>query len=301
MGLGDLFDRTIAASMPLVPKAVVRKVAARYVAGETLDDAEATVRRLMEMGACATLDVLGEEIHDLSEGEATTEEYLEALDRIAEQKLDCNVSIKLTAFGLQLDPEVTYERVRRVVEKARDLDNFVRIDMEDSSVTTATLELFRRLREEGFDNVGVVIQAYLKRSAQDLRDLAELTPSYRLCKGIYVEPEEIAIKDGLEINRNYVALLKQMAEGGSRVGIATHDHRLVDASEELISSGVVSDYEFQMLLGVDEPLARKLVREKHQLRIYVPYGKDWYAYCVRRLKENPRIGRHVFFGLFKRH
>ncbi|MFT7618572.1 MAG: proline dehydrogenase [Planctomycetota bacterium] len=298
----NLFDKAIGASLPLIPKPIVRRFARRYVAGDSLDDAVARVKELGEWGACATLDVLGEEIESIAEGEIATTEYLQVLDRIKAEGLDANISIKLTAFGLKIDPAITYDRVRAIVARAKELGNFVRIDMEDSSTTTETLSIFRRLREEGFENVGVVLQAYMRRTQQDVADHADLNPSYRLCKGIYIEPEEIAFNDFNEINDNYMTVLKDMVMAGSYVGIATHDHRLTDRAEAMIKDqSLASDrYEFQMLLGVDKELGTKLMAAGHKLRIYVPYGNQWYLYCMRRLKENPKIGRYVLFGMFKK-
>ncbi|MCB9834373.1 MAG: proline dehydrogenase family protein [Planctomycetes bacterium] len=298
---GSWFDRMLAASLPMVPKPIVRRVASRYVAGDSLADAVARARELIARGARVTMDVLGEEIKDVREGEATRDSYLELLDTIRRENLDGNISIKLTAFGLKLDPEVTYGRVRDVVQRARELDNFVRIDMEDSPVTSATIGIFRRLREEGFDNVGIVLQAYLRRTLADVEGMADIRAHYRLCKGIYVEPEKIAYKGYEEINANFLAVLERMFELGSYVGIATHDHAVVAGAEEIIRRrGLDRDaYEFQMLLGVDEALGQRLLADGHRLRVYVPFGSQWYAYCMRRLKENPKIGRYVLQGMFK--
>ena len=297
----SFFDRMLVAMMPLVPKAIVGRVARRYVAGETLDDALATIKRVQDAGACATVDVLGEEIERIEESYPTRDAYLELLDRIQAQGLDANVSVKLTAFGLRQNADICFENVRAVVEKARSQDNFVRIDMEDSSVTSDTLAIFRRLRDAGYGNVGVVLQAYLRRTMEDVAAFSELNPNYRICKGIYVEREEVALQGAEEINQNYLAILDDMLERGSYVGIATHHHGLVDGAKEIIARRALAReaYEFQMLLGVDEGLGRRLIEEKHRLRIYIPYGERWYEYCLRRLKENPRIGRYVFLALFK--
>lgn len=297
----NLFDKMIAATLPFIPKPIVKRFAKRYVAGEKLEDAVARVREIEAWGACTTLDVLGEEIATIEEGESARTDYLRVLDVIADEGLDANISIKLTAFGLKIDKEITYARVRDVVARARELKNFVRIDMEDSSTTDETFEIYRRLRAEGLDNTGLVLQAYMRRSQEDVSDLAALAPSYRLCKGIYIEPEEIAFKGYQEINDNYMAVFEQMLEAGSYVGLATHDHQLVDRSEQVIRErGLARDaYEFQMLLGVDKALGTRLIKAGHKLRIYVPFGDQWYLYCMRRLKENPKIGRYVLFGMFK--
>ena len=297
-----LLDRLIAASIGLIPKFMVRRVAWRYVAGETLDDAVDAVNGLASRGCCATFDLLGEFVEEPAQADAALTEYRAVLDRIHADGLDANISIKLTAFGLLLNEDDAYGRVRNLVTHAASLGNFVRIDMEDSTCTDATFKIYRRLREDGCDNVGLVLQAYLRRTGADVDALTDLAPSYRLCKGIYVEPEEIAFKGVEEIRDNYRRVLDAMFDGGSYVGIATHDPALVDAGRAAVDErGLARDrYEFQMLLGVTEGIRDRLVAEGRRLRVYVPFGRDWYAYCVRRLKENPRIGRYVFLGLFRR-
>lgn len=297
-----LLDRLIAATVGIVPKFMVRRVAWRYVAGETLDEAVAVVNQLASQGCCATFDLLGEFVEELSQADDAVSEYRAVLDRISADGLDANISVKLTAFGLLIDEEEAYKRVRELVEHAASLGNFVRIDMEDRHCTDATLRIYRRLRAEGFQNVGAVLQAYLRRTLDDVAELSDLQPSYRLCKGIYVEPEEVAFKGFEEIRDNFKRTLDAMLDGGSYVGIATHDGALVEAGRAAVASrGLDADrYEFQMLLGVTEVMRKRLVEEGHRLRVYVPYGRDWYAYSVRRLKENPRIGRYAFLGLFSR-
>ncbi|MSR74817.1 MAG: proline dehydrogenase [Planctomycetes bacterium] len=291
----------IAGTIPFIPKPVVRRVARRYVAGATLDEALAVVAELNQSGCSATLDVLGEFIEREEQADTTRNDYIAALQGIAARKLDCNVSVKLTAFGLLLDLARTLERVRSVVTAAEQQRNFVRIDMEDSKCTSATIAVFRTLRTEGRANVGLVLQAYMKRTQADIDALADIKPSYRLCKGIYVEPADIAFK-GLEpVRENYRHCLKHMfATGATRVGIATHDAKLVeDALGTLRNMNIARErYEFQMLLGVTEHLRARLVREGHPVRVYVPFGHDWYGYCTRRLKENPKIASHVAKALF---
>jgi proline dehydrogenase len=297
-----ILDRMIVGLLPAVPKPVVRRIADRYIAGETIDDAVAVLRSLNAEGCEGTVDVLGEFITEFREAEETAAAYHEILERICSDRLRSNVSIKLTALGLKLDAEGCYGLVKRLVERARELANFVRIDMEDSSVTTATLDLYRRLRADRLDNVGVVIQAYLRRSANDVAALLPLRPSIRLCKGIYVEPPEIAFKDREEIRRSYRSLLRRiLEEGASRLGIATHDPPLIeDALAYLKEKAIPQDrYEFQMLLGVAAPLRRRLVSQGHTMRVYVPYGRAWYGYSLRRIKENPSIAGYVVKGMFR--
>lgn len=299
----DVFNRLVVMALPLVPKPLVRRVSSRYIAGDKIEDAVRTVRELNRRGMMATLDILGEHISLRPEAIANADNYLQALETIAREKLDSNISIKLTAFGLKLDFDFCLENVRRVVQRAKDLGNSVRLDMEDSSCTTDTLRVYDLLRRE-FSNVGTVIQAYLRRSLQDVRQLvAEGKPTnLRLCKGIYVEPRNIAYKNRELINKNFTYLLHEMLRNGAYVGIATHDERLVWDGMRLVDELKLppTAYEFQMLLGVDEELRDVIVNAGHRLRIYVPFGRQWYAYSVRRLQENPQIAGYVvqnFLGL----
>ncbi|HEY3764805.1 MAG TPA: proline dehydrogenase family protein [Gaiellales bacterium] len=289
------FDRLVVASLPAVPRIVVRRIADRYIAGEGLNDAVKTVQDLNRRGAMATVDVLGEFIRVPDEAEATATEYEHALDAIAALNLDANVSVKLSALGIEIDRELADRTLGRVLQSAERHGVFVRIDMEDSGLTDQTLALYRDLRAAGHDGVGVVVQSYMRRSADDLAALADLTPNVRLVKGIYIEPEEIAYQQMPEVNANYLRLLEQLFDQGSYVGIATHDRALVDGALGLIERrGLARDrYEFQMLLGVAGEVGRRLIADGHLLRVYVPYGQAWYAYSVRRLKENPSIAGYV--------
>ena len=296
-----ILNRLIVGVMPFVPKPIVRKVSARYVAGESLAEAAEVTARLNEKGACATLDVLGEFISTQDEARRAADEYIETLDLIAEKKLDANVSLKLTHMGLLLDKEFCYENVRRIVEAAKGHGNFVRIDMEDSPVTSDTLALYRRLRGD-FDNVGFVIQAYLRRSLADLIAMRDLEPSVRVCKGIYVEPRAIAFKQRDVIVQNFGLLIEELITHNGYVGIATHDEHVVwEALRLLYQHDVPKDrYEFQMLLGVDHELRDILLGEGHKVRMYIPFGRSWYAYSMRRLKENPTIAWYVTKNMFRR-
>lgn len=296
-----ILDRVLAHSLPYIPKTVVRKVANRYIAGETLDEALDVAAGLNRKGMCATLDVLGEHIHTIDQARRAVSQYLQVLEHIHSRKLDANVSIKLTQLGLKVDWTTCLELTSRLVKHARQLNNFVRIDMEDSSCTTDTLRLYRELRKE-HSNVGVVIQAYLHRTARDVTDLQDLRPNFRLCKGVYVEPPEIAYHDMRDINRNYVSILETLLRNGSYVGIATHDESIVAEAFRLIREMGLrpTAYEFQMLLGVTEPLRNRIVASGHKLRVYIPYGRDWYAYSVRRLRENPRLAGYVFKAMLRR-
>jgi proline dehydrogenase len=290
-----IFDRAIVRMLPAVPRPVVQKLAGRYIAGTELKDAREAVREINAEGKAATIDVLGEEITNEDEAAAIVRAYQDVFADIQHCELDSNVSVKLTALGLNLDYEVCRANLRAVVEDAASRDNFVRIDMEDSSTTDDTLRLYRELREQGLDNVGVVLQAMLRRTLGDIAALADLKPSVRLCKGIYVEPPEIAYQDFDEVRASYVHALEALLDAGSYVGIATHDEWLLDEGRRLVAErGLTRDeYEFQMLFGVRPRLEDELVREGRRLRIYVPFGRHWYAYSLRRLQENPKIAGYI--------
>lgn len=292
----SLLDRLIVTTLPLVPKPLVRHFADPYIAGETLEDAVKQVRQLNRQGAVATIDVLGESIIDREGARDAVKKYLKVIETIKKEKLDANVSIKPTQFGLGLDFDFCRENFLEVIEPLREQDNFVRVDMEDSPYTTLTLDLFESLRKE-YDKVGVVIQAYLRRTMKDLEErLIPMKANIRLCKGIYIEPHEIAYRDYELVRKNYVRLLRKALEGGLYVGIATHDEVLIWEAYRLIDElGIKEEqFEFQMLLGVTQSLRRQIINDGHKMRVYVPFGKDWYAYSVRRLKENPKVAGYVF-------
>ena len=290
-----IFDRAIVRMLPAVPRPLVQKLSQRYIAGPELKDARETVRKLNAEGKVATIDVLGEEITTEEEAAAIVRAYLDVFADIERCRLDSGVSVKLTALGLNLDYGVCRANLRTVVEDAASRGNFVRIDMEDSSTTDDTLRLFRELREEGHDNVGVVLQAMLRRTADDIAGLADLRPSVRLCKGIYVEPPEVAYQDFGEVRASYVRALDALLAAGGHVGIATHDEWLLDEGRRLVAEHELAPdaYEFQMLLGVRPELGAGLVREGHRLRIYVPFGRNWYEYSLRRLQENPKLAGYI--------
>lgn len=298
-----LFNRVVVAAMPFVPKPLVWRFSRRYIAGVGLDDAYRTVAELNASDCSATIDVLGEDSTDVEQVQSAVDMYLEAIRDIHSKSLRCGISIKLSELGLRFDAERCREGVRTLVASAADHGSFVRIDMEDSSVTSATLDIYREMRR-AFDNVGIVIQSCLRRSEQDIAELMEAGPTdVRLCKGIYIEPEEIAFVDPDEIRSSFKGLLEQLFDGGAkRVAIATHDPALVEHAEALIKkTGVSKDrYEFQMLLGVAGTLRRELVARGHPLRVYVPFGDRWYAYSMRRLRENPNIAGHVVSNLLTR-
>jgi proline dehydrogenase len=291
----SLVDSAIVRLLPAVPRPVVRKISERYIAGEELDDALRLVRRLNDQGKLATIDVLGEEITEPDEARAIAAAYREAFEAIERGRLDSNVSVKPTALGLKLGYELFFSNLLEVVTHAATRGNFVRIDMEDSSTTDDTLRAYRELRAAGHDNVGVVLQARLKRTLADLAELAELRPNVRLCKGIYIEPAEVAYRDFDSVRASFVQALEELLELGCYVGIATHDEWLLDQGRRLVAARGLAreEYEFQMLLGVRSALGDKLVREGHRLRIYTPFGRHWYAYSLRRLQENPKLAGYI--------
>ena len=297
-----IIDRAIVRALPAVPRQVVKRLSSRYIAGTTLAEACDVVRELNSQGKEATLDVLGEEVTLREEAIGLRDAYRRALDTIEEDGLRSNVSVKLTALGLKLDRGLCRADLTAVVEEAARFDNFVRIDMEDSSTTSETLALYREIREGGHDNLGVVLQAALKRTLSDIGGLADLRPNVRVCKGIYVEPAEIAYQEDEIIRLNFLDALEALFDIGSYVGIATHDDWLIGEALALVERRGLGrdDYEFQMLLGVRAELGDELVRDGHRLRIYVPFGRRWYEYSIRRLQENPKIAGYVAIDTLKR-
>ncbi len=284
-----LLDRTIVRLLPAVPKPVVQLFSSRYIAGSTLEDALRVVRRLNGEGKMTTVAVLGEEITQGSEARAIAQTYRDVFAGIERGRLDSNVSVKPSALGLDLSYDLCRENLESVLREAAKSGNFVRIDMEDSSTTSDTLRLYRELRGRGFDNVGVVLQAYLRRSLDDVRALADLEPNVRLCKGIYIEPSSIAFTDHDAVRANYVRCLDALLDAGAYVGVATHDEWLVGQALTRVQRLQPSEYEFQMLLGVREQRASELVDAGHRMRVYVPFGEHWYQYSLRRLQENPAM------------
>jgi proline dehydrogenase len=287
-------DRAIAESVAVIPQPIVRRISRRYIAGDTLDEAVETVRSLNEQGCVATIDVLGESTGSKADAAATLRDYKKVIDALDEHMFHSGISVKLTGLGLTLDEELCRANLEEVVVYAGEKGRFVRVDMEDSPYTSITLDMVMDLHQR-HENVGAVIQAYMRRSLEDVVRLTEAGVSVRLCKGIYDEPRRIAYKDFDTVRENYRLLLEELLKGGSYVGIATHDEFLVWHALRLIHQlGVPkSRYEFQMLLGVDEELRGILVEAGHKLRVYVPFGEDWYEYSSRRLKENPKIAGYI--------
>jgi proline dehydrogenase len=296
-----VINRAIVALLPLVPRSIVWRVSRRYIAGTTLQEALDCVKNLNASRMSATLDVLGED--STTEDQALDGEkiYQEAIREINDRGLDANISIKLSMLGLRFDSSLCESIVRRLTETAELHDSFVRIDMEDASVTRLTLDLYRKLRLDT-DRIGAAVQALLRSTVDEVRDLLEEgDTNLRVCKGIYIEPESLAYQDFKEVQESFKETVQRLLEGGAtRVGIATHDPELVEAALiSLRDLDVEKDrYEFQMLLGVAEKMRDQLVADGHPLRVYVPFGKEWYAYSRRRLRENPQIAGHVVRNLF---
>jgi proline dehydrogenase len=294
------FDRAVVHLLPLVPRPVVQRLSAPYIAGVGLDDARRTVASLNAEAKLATVDILGEELSRPEEAEAMAIGYHDVLAAIDEDGLDANVSVKLTALGLQLDRALCARLLGEVVAEAARLGIFVRIDMEDATCTDDTLALYRRLREAGHDNVGVVLQAHLRRTPSDVAALADLRPSVRLCKGIYIEPEEIAFQGRDEVRAAFVRCLDALLEAGCYVAAATHDEHLIDETLRRVAGLPAESYELQVLLGVREARATELVAAGHRLRVYVPFGRRWYEYSLRRLQENPKLAGMIAKGTVAR-
>ncbi|HKV40819.1 MAG TPA: proline dehydrogenase family protein [Blastocatellia bacterium] len=276
------------------------KITRRFVAGENVSDAIDAIRELNRKGIAASFDHLGESITSQDETQGEVQEYLSVLARINETGIDSNVSVKLTQLGLDVSTAVCYENARVLVEAAGRQNNFVRIDMEDSSKTDATLDIFRRLRRD-HDNTGIVIQAYLRRSEADVRSLLEMGSRIRLCKGAYDEPPSAAFPSKADVDANYVELMKVLLRSGVYHGIATHDEKMIDATKQFAAAEKISldRFEFQMLYGVRRDLQEALARQGYRMRVYVPYGKFWYPYFMRRLAERPANAAFVLRNMFK--
>ncbi len=289
-----VIDKAIASSVKVIPRPVVKKISSRYIAGEKLDEAVEVIRDLNHQGCVATVDVLGESTEDEQDAAGKLQEYKEVVDVLDEHDLDSGISVKLTGLGLVFDEEVCRKNLEEIITYTGEHNRFVRIDMEDSPYTGTTVQIAIDMHEK-YGNVGTVIQAYMRRSLKDIGRLAEAGVTARLCKGIYDEPREMAYKDFETVRQNYILLLEEMLKSGTYVGIATHDEFLIWHALRLIHQLDVpkENYEFQMLLGVDEELRSILVNAGHKLRVYVPFGDDWYEYSTRRLQENPKIARYV--------
>jgi len=300
-----MFNKFIASILPYFPKKFIWLFSKSYISGETMDDAMRVSKELNHDKIKVTLDVLGEFIKSLEEAEENKKEYLDLIDMTFNSGIDGNFSVKPTSFALLIDKEVCYTHIREIVKKAASYNGFVRIDMEDSPCTDLEIELFRRLKTEFPSNVGLVVQAYLKRTLKDIESLSDLndekhTLNFRLCKGIYIEPAAIAYKKYEEINQHYLEDLEYMFKNKIYAGIATHDKSLVEGAYDLIRKYNVPKhmYEFQMLYGVTPKLRESIVNEGHVMRVYVPFGVKWFGYSTRRLKENPKMASHIIKAIF---
>jgi len=297
----DLLNRIVIGTMPIVPKFIVGRVARRYIAGEELSDAVRTVKELNAERTMATIDLLGEDTLRREQAEDAAKTYHTILDTIKAEGINANISLKPTHMGLKIDRDLCEKIITEIVAHAAETGNFLRIDMEDRTCTDDTLNIYYKLHAK-YPNVGVVIQAYMRRTIKDIQRLKEEKANLRLCKGIYREPRNVAWKGRENIIRNYALLLEELLAAGCYVGIATHCDETIWHALRVIHQLKLSPekYEFQMLCGVEAESRRILVSEGHRMRVYVPFGHEWYAYSTRRLKENPNMAGHVirdFFGI----
>ena len=302
-----MFNKFIASILPYFPKSFVWLFSKRYIAGKTVEDAIRVSKDLNNQGIMVTIDILGEFIKNLDEAETNKKEYIELIDRVEKEKINGNYSVKPTMFGLLLDKEVCYNHIRDIVAKAASYNNFIRIDMEDSPCTDMEIEIYRRLKAEFPKNVGLVFQAYMKRTLTDIQNLMDVhTPesplNFRLCKGIYVEPAKIAYKGYDEINQHFIEDIDFCLKNGIYPGIATHDKPVIEGAYKLIEKYNVprEKYEFQMLYGVTPELRKSILDKGHRMRVYVPFGEQWFGYSTRRLKENPKMAWLIIKALFVR-
>jgi len=300
-----MFNKMIAGILPYMPKKLVWVFSKDYIAGETLEQAIKAAKELNNQGILTTIDVLGEFIENLEEAEANKQEYLNVIEAAEAAGIQGNYSLKPTSFGLLIDKDVAYQHIKEIVAKAASYNNFCRIDMEDSPCTDLEIELFRKLKADYPKNVGLVIQAYMRRTLDDIKSLSDLNTAenplnFRLCKGIYVEPKEIAFKDFQEVNQHYLEDLEYMMQQKMYPAIATHDKALVEGAFKLLDKYPYEKdkYEFQMLYGVTPSLRKMILDKGHRMRVYVPFGKDWFGYSTRRLKENPGMASHIIKAIF---
>jgi proline dehydrogenase len=302
-----MINKMIAGMIPYMPKKLIWVFSKRYIAGTTIEDAIKASKKLNKDGIVVTIDLLGEFITSLDQAEKNKLEYLNIIETIEKEDINGNYSLKPTMFGLLIDKEICYQYIREIVVKAAEYDNFIRVDMEDSQCTDLEIELFRKLKSEFPRNVGLVFQSYMRRTLSDIQSLQDLNSedlpiNYRLCKGIYIEPEEVAFKKKDEVNHHFLVDLEYMFQNKIYAAIATHDKFLVDGAYKLIEKyNVPKDmYEFQMLYGVTPELRKSIVAKGHLMRVYVPFGMQWFAYSTRRLKENPKMANHIIKALFVR-
>ena len=299
--MNNMFNKLITFLVPFLPKIFVRLFSNKYIAGINQDEALKIIKRLNDKNLLATIDILGEHTKSINEANLITNEYVSLYKKIKSKNLNCNISIKPSHIGADISEDLFLKNLEKIHSHSISCDNFLRIDMEDSSFTNLTINAFNQ-RYKIKNNIGIVIQAYLKRSHNDIIKLKEKT-NIRLCKGIYNESKQVAIKNPIEINKNYIVLLKTAIKQGLFVGIATHDPKLIDDIIEYIEDENINNtqFEFQFLYGV--PLGNMLHKIKNKnfnIRIYTPFGKNWYEYSIRRLKENPNISGYIIKNIFKK-
>ena len=302
-----MINRFIARMLPYFPEKIVWIFSKRYISGQYIEDALYESRKLNQKGMVVTVDLLGEYIKNLGEADQYKAQYVDLIKRFTSQNINGNFSVKPSMFGLLLDQEACYLNLRTLVEVADECNTFIKIDMEDSECTSIEIDIFRRLKKEFPTRVGIVVQAYLRRTLDDVKNLLDLHKpdaplNFRLCKGIYIEPEKIAYKGYQEVRDHFMADLRFMLQNRIYVGIATHDNYLVDKSLEMIEELSVprDKYEFQMLYGVAPKLRQSIVDRGHKMRVYVPFGKQWFNYSTRRLKENPNMVWDIVKAMFVR-
>jgi proline dehydrogenase len=302
-----MFNQLLANALPYMPQKLIWIFSKRYIAGETIEDGLKACRQLNQQGIEVTVDLLGEFIKTIEQAEENKKQYIEIIERFTSEGIVGNFSLKPTMFGLLIDKEVCLANIEEVVKIAAEKKSFVRIDMEDSQCVDIEIELYRNLQQKYPANVGLVLQAYLRRTKNDLLNMSSIhlngTPlNFRLCKGIYVEPKQIAFKSFEKIQEHYIDDLNYMLDHNMYVGIATHDKQLVEKAFEIIREKKIdkTKYEFQMLYGVTPELRSSIVQKGHKMRVYVPFGKDWFGYSTRRLKENPKMASLIVKALFFR-
>lgn len=297
-----ILNSIVMRTAPMMPKFMIGKIASVYVAGDSLADGLDLAKRLNSKGFLATLDLLGEEVENRKQTNQIRNSYCDLLDGIENSGIDCNVSLKLTALGLKIDKELCWDNLSVVLDKAKEYDNFIRLDMENSEVTDATIEMCKRARSY-YPKCGTVLQAYMKRTLEDIDTLNSHNSNIRICKGAYKESEEIAYQDYQKIRDNYLRSVEKMMDNKIYIGLATHDNWLIEELEKLIAKKSYKNnmYEFQALSGVPiDKTLEKLINSGHRVRYYIPYGPEWYAYSLRRMRENPDIWKDTLKAFFFR-
>jgi proline dehydrogenase len=302
-----MLNQILANSLPYMPKKLIWIFSKRYIAGETIEDGLRASRELNEQHIEVTVDLLGEFISTIEQAAENKNKYIEIIERFTSEGIIGNFSLKPTMFGLLIDKDICFRNIEEVIKKAVEKNSFIRIDMEDSQCVDFELEMYQKLQKKYPAHVGLVIQAYLRRTKSDLVALNNIHSNgrplnFRLCKGIYVEPKHVAFKAFEEVREHYLDDLNFALDHNMYVGIATHDKYLVDKAIEMINEKKIdrSKFEFQMLYGVTPDLRNSIVQKGYKMRVYVPFGKDWFGYSTRRLKENPKVASHIVKALFFR-